>query len=144
MVPRTFAMMTLSSVLEPESGNPSLYASRKVGSNGKVIAIEPSLKDYETLVPNIKEKGRDNVITLNMAVSDKHGMLGLEFKGMRFHSKSDRLYNVLQSLNTDQSSVKFLKTYIEGGERYVIPSIMQIVSKVYFLAQRSTTAIRMT
>lgn len=116
-------------------GEFALLASRRAGSKGKVIAIEPSPEDYATLLLNIKEKGCNNVIPLNMAVSDKPGMLELEFKGKQFYSKSDALDSILHSLNIQWSSVKFMKMDIEGGgERLVIPSSIEIVSQVDFLA----------
>ena len=96
-------------------GEFALLASRKAGSKGKVIAIEPSPEDYATLLLNIKENGCNNVIPLNMAVSDKPETFELEFKGKQFYSKSNTLDSVLHSLNIELSSLKFMKMDIEGG-----------------------------
>lgn len=115
-------------------GEFSLLASHRTGSKGKVIAIEPSPDDYATLLMNVKENRCDNVIPLNIAVTDKPMTLELEFKGKRFYSKSDTLDNVLQNLNIERSSVKFIKMDIEGAERQVIPSSIQIIDQVNFLA----------
>ena len=52
-------------------GEFALLASRRAGSKGKVIAIEPSPEDYATLLLNIRKNGCNNVIPLNVAVSDK-------------------------------------------------------------------------
>lgn len=100
-------------------GEFALLASRRAGSKGKVIAIEPSPEDYATLLLNIKENGCSNVIPLNVAVSDKPGTLELEFKEKQFYQKSDALDSmldsILDSLNIQGSSVKFMKMDIEGG-----------------------------
>ena len=115
-------------------GEFALLASRRAGGKGKVIAIEPSPEDYATLLLNIKENGCSNVIPLNVAVSDKPGTLELEFKEKQFYQKSDALDSILDSLNIQGSSVKFMKMDIEGGERLVIPSSIKIVSQADFLA----------
>ena len=72
-------------------GEFSVLASKLVGKNGKVISIEPSPEDFETLMVNLKTNMCHNVIPLNLAISDKPEKLKLEFKGKSFESNADSL-----------------------------------------------------
>lgn len=55
-------------------GNFSLLASKAVGTTGHVIAIEPSSRDYDRLVDNIRLNQLENVIApYKFAVSDRTG-----------------------------------------------------------------------
>ena len=65
-------------------GEFSCWDSKKVGLNGRVIAIEPSPDDFETLQKNLKENLCDNVSPLNVAVANFNGELQLKFKGKTF------------------------------------------------------------
>jgi FkbM family methyltransferase len=51
----------------------SMYASRRVGNAGGVIAVEPSSREFEQLSANIQLNRLSNVHTLRAAVSDKVG-----------------------------------------------------------------------
>ncbi|MEM0196008.1 MAG: FkbM family methyltransferase [Thermoplasmatales archaeon] len=113
-------------------GEFSLLASRKIGPNGKVIAIEPSPDDYETLLRNIKENKCDNVTPINIAVADFEGELELEFKGKTFKAVSRPLRDILNDENIDK--INFCKMDIEGGEREVIPSNISIISGIHYLS----------
>lgn len=115
-------------------GEFSLLASKRTGKYGKVIAIEPSPNDYETLLCNLNENRCENVIPLNMGVSDKPEVLELKFKGRNFKCKADSLKNILTNSKIDQNPIEFMKMDIEGGERFVIPSSIDIVEKLSFLA----------
>ena len=46
-------------------------ASKRVGANGKVVAIEVDPRNFEILKKNIKLNGLTNAIALNYAVSAK-------------------------------------------------------------------------
>ena len=72
-------------------GEFSVLASKLVGERGKVISIEPSPEDFETLMVNLKTNMCHNVIPLNLAISDKPEKLKLEFKGKSFESNADSL-----------------------------------------------------
>ncbi len=115
-------------------GEFSILASKVIGNKGKVIAVEPSPDDFTTLIKNLKENGCNNVIPLNMAVSDHAVDLTLEFKGKRFNTKADSLFNILNDVNVDRETVKFMKMDIEGAEKTVIPSSLEIIRKLDYLA----------
>ena len=115
-------------------GEFAVLASKLVGNSGKVIAIEPSPGDFNTLLMNLNINLCNNVIPLNLAISDKPDELNLEFKGKTFESKANSLANVLKTLDIDQRNVRFIKMDIEGGERRVIQSSLEIIEKLDFLA----------
>ncbi|MEM3845814.1 MAG: FkbM family methyltransferase [Candidatus Parvarchaeota archaeon] len=99
-------------------GEFSLLSSRKVGSNGKVTAIEPSPNDYRTLTDSLKENHCDNVFPLNLALSDFVGAIKLEFKGKKFRSRCKSLKDILNEMGCDK--INFIKMDIEGAEEKII------------------------
>ena len=115
-------------------GEFSVLASGKVGKEGKVIAIEPSPDDFKTLQVNIKENGCLNVIPINRAVSNKRERLLLKFKGREYEAEADTLYNILLNLDIAVNSLNYVKMDIEGGERLVIPSSIDIIRNIDYLA----------
>jgi FkbM family methyltransferase len=115
-------------------GEFAVLAQKLVGNNGKVIAIEPSPDDFNTLLLNLKTNFCNNVIPLNLAISNKHEKIKLEFKGKTFESNADSLANVLRTLNIDTKKIRFMKMDIEGGERLAIPSSLEIIKNLDFLA----------
>ena len=115
-------------------GEFSLTASKIVGPNGKVIAIEPSPEDFQALLLNLTENNCQNVIPLNMAVSNRSEALKLKFKGKTFECKANSLGNILSNLNINVDAIKFMKMDIEGAERDVIPSNLDLIKGMHFLA----------
>jgi FkbM family methyltransferase len=51
----------------------SLFAAKKVTAQGRVLAIEPSSREYEILSRNIKRNHLANIRALNIAASDRQG-----------------------------------------------------------------------
>ena len=52
----------------------SIVATKAVGPNGRVIAIEPSSRDYNRLVDNVRINNLENIIsTYRLAISDSSG-----------------------------------------------------------------------
>ncbi|MEM0135147.1 MAG: FkbM family methyltransferase [Thermoplasmatales archaeon] len=96
-------------------GEFSSIASKKVGSRGTVIAIEPSPDDYETLLTNLKENQCHNVISINAAVADFRGELELNFKRNMFKSMCEPLQDILNERNVGK--IDFCKMDIEEEKR---------------------------
>ena len=115
-------------------GEFAILASNKVGKKGKVIAIEPSPDDFKTLQDNIEENGCSNVIPINRAVSDKKERLLLKFKGKEFETEAETLSNILSNLDIAVNSVNYVKMDIEGGERSVIPTSIDIIRRIDYLS----------
>ena len=78
-------------------GEFSVLASKLVGERGKVISIEPSPEDFDTLMVNLKTNKCHNVTPLNLAISDLPEKLKLEFKGKTFESNANSLENILKT-----------------------------------------------
>lgn len=55
----------------------TLIVANRVGPNGKVYAFEPEPKNFELLVRNIKKNGYKNILPIQIAISDKKGILKL-------------------------------------------------------------------
>jgi FkbM family methyltransferase len=49
----------------------SIFAARRVGPRGKVLALEPSVREFEILQKNVRLNSLTNVITVRKAVSDR-------------------------------------------------------------------------
>lgn len=62
----------------------SIFASKKVGRSGKVIAIEPSRREYNKLHRNVVINRANNVYTVKRAVSDSNGSAQLQVADEHF------------------------------------------------------------
>jgi FkbM family methyltransferase len=49
----------------------STFMAKKAGQSGQVVAFEPEIQSYETLLENIKLNGLDNVMPINIALGDR-------------------------------------------------------------------------
>src|SRR5919202_3885108 len=78
-------------------GKYTLIASKRVGANGKVIAIEAHPGNYEMLNRNIKLNGLTNVTTLNYAAYSKESKIKLYVPDEKFNHT---IYNTLISSKT--------------------------------------------
>lgn len=58
----------------------SLWASRIVGSQGKVLAIEADPENYRRLVSNVKLNCLENVVARNVAACDKPGTVEMHLE----------------------------------------------------------------
>lgn len=115
-------------------GEFSIIASRLAGADGTVVAIEPSPDDFRTLLSNLKDNGCKNVIPINIGVSDSAKIVEIEFKGKKFNSKVDSLAHIMESLKVDRNRLKFMKMDVEGAEASIIPSSIEIVRSLDYLA----------
>ena len=104
----------------------SLLASRRVGSEGKVIAVEPQKDNFNFLEENIRINGLKNVRTINKALySEDDQVLSFEGIGVSGHLSSKKTENSvatisLGSIVSELSGQNFwIKMDIEGGEEFV-------------------------
>jgi FkbM family methyltransferase len=51
----------------------SLFASRRVGASGRVLAVEPSAREHERLLENVALNRLSNVVTLRVALGAESG-----------------------------------------------------------------------
>ena len=104
----------------------SLLASRRVGSEGKVIAVEPQKDNFNFLEQNIRINRLKNIRTINKALySEDDQVLGFEGNGVSGHISSKNSENLVSSISlrsivSELSDQNFwVKMDIEGGEEFV-------------------------
>jgi len=143
-----------SYMFQPEDGetvldvgaNIGLYtvrASRLVGSQGKVIAIEAEPANFDALLLNLKLNQTNNVIPLNLAAWNRETMLDLHlFDCVQSHSlvsipeeahlrtirvEARPLDRVLEELGVE--SVDWVKIDVEGAEVEVLQGLEKTMSR---------------
>jgi FkbM family methyltransferase len=129
-------------------GKYTLIASKRVGANGKVIAIEAHPGNYEMLNRNIKLNGLTNVTTLNYAVYSKESKVKLFLPGEKSNHSiyntllpsratdegkfvevtADTLDNLLQKNGISHAEVNWLKIDVEGAELEVLKGAHVLLS----------------
>jgi FkbM family methyltransferase len=106
-------------------GDFAVLASKKVGPQGKVIALEPNADDFELLESNLRRNGCRNVIALNLGVAERPGQKEISFWGRKYAFNCDTLENVLARLKV--SRIDFVKMDIEGFETAVIGNSIETI-----------------
>src|ERR687885_407770 len=81
-------------------GKYTLIASKRVGVNGKVVAIEAHPGNYEMLNRNIKLNGLTNVIPLNYAVYSK------ETKVKLYLPEQESGYTIYNTIMSDRAGTE--------------------------------------
>src|SRR5215213_7698692 len=127
----------------------TIISSKRVGANGKVVAIEAHPGNFEMLNSNIKLNRLTNIISLNHAVYSKETKVKLyvpgEESGNTIYNTliSDRATNeekfvevnantldyLLQSKGIKQEEVNWIKIDVEGAEFEVLKGAANILSK---------------
>ena len=134
----------------------TLIASKKVGSKGKVLAIEPEPRNFSILCKNIRDNKLMNVIPLRIALSDKDGYERLAMSpSPAMHSimpnsnyailvKARKMDSLLKELDIKQIDLfkmdvedaefkvlKGSKNILKNGTRLIIESGRPIVTQEY-------------
>lgn len=97
----------------------SLFASRLVGTQGKVIAIEPSSRELARLTSNIRLNRLANVTIVPVAVSDHRGTVGLrvaDFEHAGHNTLGDFSYPETSTEGIEDVAVEPLDDVIERLE----------------------------
>src|ERR687885_2194937 len=129
-------------------GKYTIIASKQVGQNGKVIAIEAHPGNYEMLNRNIELNGLTNVTTLNYAVYSKETKIKLFLPGEKSNRtiyntlistratdeekfvevNADTLDDLLQNNGISHTDINWVKIDVEGAELEVLKGADSIMS----------------
>jgi len=121
----------------------SLYAANKVGSTGKVIAFEPSQKNYEILKKRGAKAKFGNVICIKKGLYNEKATLKMEKEGILPSSGQTSEKSEGESITTDTldkilkdlriRKIDFIKMDIEGAELEALegaPKSLQIAKNL--------------
>jgi FkbM family methyltransferase len=129
-------------------GRYTIIASKRVGANGKVIAIEAHPGNYEMLNHNIKLNGLSNVIPLNYAVYSKESKIKLFLPDEKSNHtiyntlissktkdeekfievNANTLDNLIEQHRISHAEVNWIKIDVEGAELEVLKGAHAILS----------------
>jgi FkbM family methyltransferase len=128
-------------------GRYTIIASKRVGINGKVVAIEASPSNFEMLNRNIQLNQLTNIISLNHVVYSKEAKIKLYLPGQESGHTiyntiiSDRATNekfvetnantldyLLQSNGIKQEQINWIKIDVEGAEFEVLKGATNVLS----------------
>jgi FkbM family methyltransferase len=120
-------------------GTQTVFYSRLVGENGKVIVFEPDEKSYASLMKNIEFHNCRNVIVKKMGVYSMDGELAFQNTGSMgssvsldsdsssFKIKVCTLETIARELNLEK--INFVKMDIEGSEIEVLSSSTDFINR---------------
>ena len=118
----------------------TIISSKRVGTNGKVVAIEAHPANFEMLNRNIKLNQLTNIIPLNYAVYSKETKVKLyntysimpERAGKSMNKFVEVSANTLDNLLQQEEKifdVNWIKIDVEGGELEVLKGAHNVLSK---------------
>jgi FkbM family methyltransferase len=94
----------------------SLFAGKRVGPTGKVLAIEPSLREFARLTRNITMNRSTNVIPLRYAAYDRNGIGELHIAGFGHEGRNSLgcLAHDTTAIGTERVPLATLDEICEG------------------------------
>ncbi|MCZ4221791.1 FkbM family methyltransferase [Pedobacter rhodius] len=116
----------------------TLYFAQLTGGKGLVTAFEPIPDNYKSLNNNIQLNNFSNIITHNVALSNKKEQISIQ---VDLKSTNPGAYNLFE-LNgdvpiecvvgddiVDNQKVDFIKIDVEGYESYVLDGLIETIKK---------------
>lgn len=119
----------------------TLYFAQLTGSNGNVIAFEPVMSNFKELNKNIDLNDFSNIVTKNMALSDKEESLHIVADT---ESKNPGAFNLFETggdtvvkcvIGDDLPEIKnlhelnFIKIDVEGYEYFVLNGLQKTIDR---------------
>ena len=110
----------------------SIFASKKIGPNGKVYAFEPISENYQLLEKTIKLNKAKNIEIIPYALGKKEGLLPMAIEDGSFNAssgffKKGNKKRIVKQISLDEfieqrkiSKIDFIKADIEGMERELL------------------------
>ncbi|MEK6906851.1 MAG: FkbM family methyltransferase [Nanoarchaeota archaeon] len=138
------------------TGDYTVFAAKKVGNKGKVIAFEPDIKNRVILEKNISKEKLKNVIIIPKGLWDKNTVLFMDSLNVNsnvFDKEGSqpievvRLDDELKKLNL--SKIDFIKMDIEGAEIEAVRGSINTIKKFkpafaiasYHIIKNKTTSV---
>jgi len=126
-------------------GEETIIFSSLVGNTGRVFAIEAHPKTYKALQYLVKSNNLDNVISSNLALSDKSGTVSIEdsdnslgnsilpvSKGNTFTIQAETFDDFVERNNIQ--TIDFLKMNVEGAEQLIVKGMLKSLKRIKHLA----------
>jgi len=127
-------------------GSDTLVFSRSVGASGKVLAIEAHPSTYRCLIKLCEWNNLANTVCSQCAVTDTRRTVYIEDSSdpqastVGFLADSTRSQEVVRGASLDEicgehgfGSINFLKINIEGGERFAIQGMSNVIQKTDYI-----------
>ncbi len=141
----------------------ALFAAKRVGKEGLVVAIEPSERDFQRLKANIEVNALTNVRPIQAAISNYHGKAELLiatqeksghntlgtfcYESVRLQEKQkvrvERLDDIMQQEKIEHIDV--IKMDIEGAEFFALQGAKEVIQRFHpvILLELSDRSLRL-
>lgn len=90
----------------------SLYASRIIGNEGKVLSFEPLLSTYKILIQNMSLNNARNIKAINNAIGSTNGIVEI-FDNSKINRGASSLIKTNQTKSSHRVPIKSLDTYLD-------------------------------
>lgn len=118
------------------TGDYTIYAAKKVGKKGKILAFEPDAKNRKILEKNIKSEKLENIIIIPKGLWDENTTLFLNPSNLSSKLSKNKKYPSVQVVRLDDEVIKlkinkidFIKMDIEGAEINAIKGCVNVIRK---------------
>jgi len=117
-------------------GLSSIFFSKQVGKNGKILALEPDPAYFNDLLTNITLNNADNVLPIKKALYTHDGIISfqplaggaskVEANG-KIQVECVTLHTLLREVNIKSQRIKFIKLDVEGAEVELEDDLIEFV-----------------
>lgn len=112
-------------------GDFSILAASAIGEKGKVLAIEPSIRNFNLLKKNLMKNSIKNVVAYNCAVSDSSKMVTIQYEDEKYEVQGLPIEQILREANIEHPDI--FKMDIEGAELSVVRTSLTTLKQCYMI-----------